>query len=163
MGVQTLIRCSFGPDGTTQTHTNLMTLKFKSLAWTTSQNCTHISNCLSDIPTWMSNRWKPNSSSFSTLTSPSCLSPHFMMTPLFQSPSPKALESSSTSFFFFFFFLKQTNKNKSMFILEIWGLYFGTSPVADLVSPATTQVLWSKWLSSLLLHSTVSLGHKEPS
>ena len=110
MGVQTLIRCSFGPDGTTQTHTNLMTLKFKSLAWTTSQNCTHISNCLSDIPTWMSNRWKPNSSSFSTLTSPSCLSPHFMMTPLFQSPSPKALESSSTSFFFFFFFFFKKNK-----------------------------------------------------
>ena len=76
-----------------------MTFKFKSLAWTTSQNCTHISNCLPDIPTWMSNSWKPNSSSFSTLTSLSCLSPHFMMTPLFQLPSPKALESSSTSFF----------------------------------------------------------------
>ena len=110
MGVQTLIRCSSGPDGPTQTHTNLMSLKFESLAWTTSQNCTHISNCLPDIPTWMSKGWKPNASSFSTLTSPSCLSSHFMMT--FSSRpvlklwnNPQLHSSSSSSFFFLNFWL----------------------------------------------------------
>ena len=125
MGVQTLIRCSSGPDGPTQTHTNLMSLKFESLAWTTSQNCTHISNCLPDIPTWMSKGWKPNASSFSTLTSPSCLSSHFMMTfssrPVLKLWNNPQLHSSSSSSFFFFKKKKQIHVHPQDLRALLWN------------------------------------------
>ena len=160
MGVQTLIRCSFGPDGTTQTHTNLITLKFKSLAWTTSQNCTHISNCLPDIPTWMSKGWKPNASSFSTLTSPSCLSPHFMMRTFSSRPVLKLwnhpqLHSSSSSFFKKT--NKQTNKQKKQIHVHpqdlralLWNF---SSSWPCLISYNTTTLVQMAVISPFALYS----------
>ena len=94
---------------------NWMILKFKSLAWSTSHNCTHISNayltsppgCLTEISN--SKCQQSSSSSFPTLSSPSCLPLYFLVNPPLQWPSPKGSESTSTSFslslFFFFLYI----------------------------------------------------------
>ena len=133
-----------------------MILKFKSLAWSTSHNCTHISNayltsppgCLTEISN--SKCQQSSSSSFPTLSSPSCLPLYFLVNPPLQWPSPKGSESTSTSFSLFFFFSLHT---QVQFISKTRGLCFGTYPKADLVLSHQLQhsYFWSKLQSSLSL------------
>lgn len=71
-----------------------MILKFKSLAWSTSHNCTHISNCLPDIPTWMSDRnLKLKMSTVKFLLFPNSQQPFLSSPLLLGEPTPPVAQS----------------------------------------------------------------------
>lgn len=145
---------------------NWMILKFKSLAWSTSHNCTHISNayltsppgCLTEISN--SKCQQSSSSSFPTLSSPSCLPLYFLVNPPLQWPSPKGSESTSTSFslsLFFFFFTYPSSVHQQ----DSWALLWNVSKSWPcLVPPATTQLLLVQTAVISLPPLIVSSKHK---